>query len=543
MNHIAKLAAVPFLTLFLAGLHAADLKLSGVFSDHMVLQRKKPVPVWGWATPGDQVTVQFAGQTKTVTVDAAGKWQVTLDPMPANADPQAMICTSSLRDRQSKISNRQSAIKDILVGDVFLLAGQSNMSWWLSSSTGGEEAIKRADYPWLRHFDPGWQCTDELATDVSKGATWQVCTPEVAGRFSGVGFFFAEALHGVHDVPIALIQTAIAATWGENWVSRAAMDADPEFRYCLDKYEAALAKLPEEQKRWDAEKAKHEKKVAEAKAAGKPPPKPSYFVKNGPMGPKHTRRPNALYNGRVAPLMPFALRGMVWYQGEGNGQIHLAEHYHKLLTTLVRTWRAGFAQGNLPFFIVQLPRYDYDHPWASYPLVREAQMRVSLEQPNCGLVTLMDEGEAKDVHPKNKRPVGERMARLARNLIYGEKLVPCGPVPERHEIKDGAMWVQFQYVGKGLQARNGALRTFTFCGADKVFHPAAPEITGADTIRVSSPKVPEPVAVRYAWEPFPDCNLFNSEGLPASPFRTDDFEVGHYLPLKPYLERRKKNKE
>ncbi|MBT4819012.1 MAG: hypothetical protein HON70_25105, partial [Lentisphaerae bacterium] len=260
MNHIAKLAAVPFLTLFLAGLHAADLKLSGVFSDHMVLQRKKPVPVWGWATPGDQVTVQFAGQTKTVTVDAAGKWQVTLDPMPANADPQAMICTSSLRDRQSKISNRQSAIKDILVGDVFLLAGQSNMSWWLSSSTGGEEAIKRADYPWLRHFDPGWQCTDELATDVSKGATWQVCTPEVAGRFSGVGFFFAEALHGVHDVPIALIQTAIAATWGENWVSRAAMDADPEFRYCLDKYEAALAKLPEEQKRWDAEKAKHEKK-------------------------------------------------------------------------------------------------------------------------------------------------------------------------------------------------------------------------------------------------------------------------------------------
>jgi len=502
----------------------------------MVLQRDDPVPVWGWTTPGKQVTVQFAGQTKTATADATGKWQITLDPMEASAEGRTLTVQSTIRDPKSEIRN-------VLVGDVFLLAGQSNMTWWLSGSTGGAEAVKRADHPWLRHFDPGWQCTDKPAADVSPRAKWQACTPEVAGRFSGVGFFFAEALHAVHDVPIALVQTGIAATWGENWISRTAMEADPEFRYCLDKYKAALEKLPTEQKRWEAEKAKHEKKVVAAEAAGKTPPKPSYFVRNGPMGPKHTRRPSALYNGRVAPLMPLALRGIIWYQGEGNGQIHLTEHYHKLLTTLVQTWRAGFAQGDVPLFIVQLPRYGYDHPWASYPLVREAQMRVAMEQPNCGLVQLMDEGEAKDVHPKNKRPVGERLARLARSVIYGEDLVPCGPVPERHEIKDGAVLVTFRFAGKGLQARDGALRTFTVCGADKVFHPATAEITGNDAIRVSSPKVPEPVAARYAWEPFPDCNLFNSEALPASPFRTDDFEVGHYLPLKPYLERLRKRKK
>jgi len=536
MNDVTKIVAALLFASFLAGLHAADFRLSGVFGDHMVLQREKPVPVWGWATPGGQVTVQFAGQTKSAAANAAGKWEVRLDPMPASAKPRILVAESAATKQHRRLT-------DILVGDVFLLAGQSNMTWWLSGSTGGDEAVKRADYPWLRRFDVGWQCTDKPAIDVSRGAKWQVCTPEVVGRFSGVGFFFAEALHAAHDVPVGLVQTAIAATWGENWISRAAMDADPEFRYSLDKYEAALAKLPEEQKRWQTEKAEHDKQVAEAKAAGKNPPRPSYFVKNGPMGPKHTRRPNALYNGRVAPLMPFALRGVIWYQGEGNTQVKLAEHYHKLLTTLVQSWRAGFAQGDVPFFIVQLPRYSYDDPWHSWPLVREAQMRVALEQPNCGFVSLIDQGEPRDVHPKNKRPVGDRLARLARSVVYREDLIPTGPVLDRHEIKDESVLLHFRHVGQGLQARDGALRTFTICGDGNVFRPATAEITGKDTIRVTSPDVPNPVAVRYAWEPFPDCNLFNSEGLPASPFRTDDFEVGHYHPLAPYLERLQNRKK
>jgi len=529
IRRISRVALAVFLTPLPTGLHAADLELSGVFADHMVLQREAAVPVWGWGQPGEQVTVRFAEQTKAAQADATGKWQVTLDPMPACAQPRTLTA-------EARGTEQQRRVTDVLVGDVFLLAGQSNMTWWLSGSTGGDEAVRRADYPWLRHFDPGWQLADEPSAKVSKGAKWQVCTPHVAGRFSGIGFFFAEALHAVLDVPIALIQTGVAATWGENWISRAAMEADPEFRYALDRYEEALAKLPAEQERWGTEKAEHEKTVAEAKAAGKQPPEPSYFVRNGPMGPKHSRRPNALYNGRVAPLMPFALRAMIWYQGEGDTQVNLAEHYHKLLTTLVKTWRTGFAQGDVPFFIVQLPRYVYEDPWHSWPLVREAQMRVSLEQPNCGLVTLMDQGERKDVHPRNKRPVGERLARLARGMIYGEDLVLAGPVPERHEIRDGGVLIRFRHAPEGLQARDGALRAFTICGADKVFHPARAEITGRDTVRVTSPEVPEPLAVRYAWEPFPDCNLLNSEGLPASSFRTDDFEVGHYLPLEPYLE-------
>ncbi|MBM4028241.1 MAG: sialate O-acetylesterase, partial [Planctomycetes bacterium] len=380
---------------------------------------------------------------------------------------------------------------------------------------------------------------DQPASDVAKGAKWQVCTPEVAAKSSGVGFFFAESLHPHTKAPIALLQTAVPATWGENWISRAAMEADPEFRYSLDAYEKALQELPAKQKEWEAQKAEHDRRVAEAKAEGKTPPQPSYFVQNGPMGPKHSRRPNALYNGRIAPLMPFAVRGVLWYQGEGNSQIKLAEHYHKLLTTLVRSWRAGFAQGDVPFFIVQLPRYDYDSPWSSYPLVREAQMRVSVEQPRCGLVTLMDDGEPKDVHPKNKRPVGERLARLARAMIFQEPLVPTGPLLEHHAVKDGSVLLRFRHVGDGLRSRDGALRTFTVCGADKVFHPAAAEIVGKDTIRVTCAEVKDPIAARYAWGPFPDCNLFNSEDLPASPFRTDDFDTGHYLPLEPYLKAQK----
>ena len=511
----------------------SDLQLSGVFADHMMLQREKPVPVWGWTDPGEQVTVEFSGQTKSATADASGKWLVKLDPMSASAQPDTLVVKSRAGDQELRVT-------DILIGDVFMLAGQSNMSWWLSGSTDGETALKRANYPWLRHFNPGWQLADEPAADVSKGARWQTCTPETAGRFSGVGFFFAEALHAVHDVPIALIQTDVAATWGENWISRAAMNADPEFRYSLDKYEQALAKLPEEQKRWGTEKAEHDKEVAEATAVGKKPPQASHFVKNGPMGPKHSRRPNALYNGRIAPLMPFAMRGIVWYQGEGNTAVNLAEHYHKLLTTLVQSWREGFAQGDLPFFIVQLPRYTYDDPWHSWPLIREAQLRVTQQQPNCGLITLMDEGEPSDVHPKNKRPVGERLARLARAMIHEEDVVPTGPLVDRYEISGGAALVHFRHAGEGLQFSGEALRTFTACGADKVFHPAQAEITSKDSIRVTSPNVPEPVAVRYAWEPFPDCNLFNSEDLPAAPFRTDDFEAGHYFPLAPYLEQRKR---
>ena len=536
MSSILTLTLTVLLVTPQAALHAANLRLSGVFADHMVVQRDKPVPVWGWAEPGEQVTVGFSGQTKTAAADATGKWLVKLDPMSASAEPGMLVV-------KSRIASHESRITDILVGDVFLLAGQSNMTWWLSGSTGGVEAVKRANHPWLRCFDPGWQCTDEPAADVSRRAKWQVCTPETAGRFSGVGFFFAESLHPHTGAPIALVQTGIAATWGENWISRPAMEADPEFRYSLDAYEKALEELPAKQKEWETQKAEHDRRVAEAKAAGRTPPRPSYFVRNGPMGPKHTRRPNALYNGRIAPLMPFAVRGIVWYQGEGNTQIKLAEHYHKLLTTLVQSWRAGFAQGDVPLFIVQLPRLVYDDPWHSWPLVREAQLRVSLEQPNCGLVMLMDEGERKDVHPKNKRPVGERLARLARTMIYGEKLAPTGPVLDRHEIKDGAALLHFRNAGEGLQSRDGALRTFTMCGDEKVFHPARAETTGRDTVRVTCPGVAEPVAVRYAWEPFPDCNLLNSDNLPASPFRTDDFDTGHYLPLAPYLKARREKRK
>ncbi|MEI8044681.1 MAG: sialate O-acetylesterase, partial [Verrucomicrobiota bacterium] len=382
-----------------ASVNAAALKFAGVFSDHMVLQRGRAVPIWGWGDAGEEVAVEFHGQTKSATVDASGRWRVVLEALVADERGTELAVSSRLAGRRAKIT-------DVVVGDVFVLGGQSNVTWWLSTSEGGAEATEAAAYPWLRQFESGFGTADEPMRDVGPGAGWKVCTPGTAGKFSGVGFFFARDLHERIGVPIGLLQTGVAATYGESWISRAAIEGNPALRSILDRYEKALRDLPRKEKEWEAKKAEHAKRVAEAKAAGRP--EPEAFKAAPPMSRQNSRRPGALYHGRVAPLMPLAVRSIIWYQGEGDTQIGFAEHYHELLTTLVTTWRAGFGDPLLPVFIVQLPPLCYDDPWHSSPLVREAQLRVSREQSNCGLVTLLDEVEHKDIHPKNKRVVGER---------------------------------------------------------------------------------------------------------------------------------------
>jgi sialate O-acetylesterase len=505
-----------------AGWPKAELRVAGVFGDHMVLQLEIAVPVWGWAASGETVRVTFAGQEKSATADADGKWIVRLEPMKASPQPRDLTVAGTR-------SGESITYTDVVVGEVWVLGGQSNMGWGLERSTGGDEAIKCANYPWLRYFSQGRQHSDSPASDVVKGAKWQTCTPNTAGAISGVGFFFALTLHASKEVPIGLIHTAVSSTYGESWISRAVLEADPFFAYSLEAYAKALTDYPAKAEEWNQKKAEYAQLVEEAKKAGKPAPVKSDFVEYGPMSPTHFRRPGALYHGRVCPIQPYAIRGMIWYQGEGDAQIKLAERYFTLLSTLARCWRADWKQGDFPILIVQLPRYDYDNPWSSYPLLREAQLRGSQKIPNAGLVVTIDEGGS-NIHPPNKQPVGERLARLARDMVYGEAIEGTGPLYESMEIKDGNIILRFSHVAGNLRRRLGDLRGFMACGADKVFHPALAEITGKNTVRVTCADVAAPVAVRYAWAPAPDCNLVNSDGLPASPFRTDDFDTGHYLP-------------
>jgi sialate O-acetylesterase len=507
-----------------ASVTVTELRVAGVFGDHMVLQQEIAVPVWGWAAPGETVRVTFAGQEKSTTADADGKWIVRLEPMKASTQPSNLTVAGTR-------SGESITYTDVVVGEVWVLGGQSNMGWGLKRSTGGDEAIKCANYPWLRYFSQHeMQHSDSPSSDVVKGAKWQTCTTNTAGAIYGVGFFFALTLHANKEVPIGLIHTAVGSTSGESWISRAALEADPFFADSLEAYAKALNDYPAKAEKWNQKKAEYAQLVEAAKKAGKSPPVKPDFVDNGPMGPSHIRRPGALYHGRVCPIQPYAIRGMIWYQGEGDSQIKRAERYFPLLSTLARCWRADWKQGDFPILIVQLPRYDYISPWTSYPLVREAQMRGSLKIPNAGLVITIDEGGS-NIHPPNKQPVGERLARLARAMVYGEAIEGTGPLYESMEIKDdGSVILHFSHVADNLRSRVGDLLGFTACGADKVFHPALAEITGKNTVRVTCADVAVPVAVRYAWAPAPDCNLVNSDGLPASPFRTDDFDTGHYLP-------------
>ncbi|MGC8861704.1 MAG: sialate O-acetylesterase [Armatimonadota bacterium] len=474
----AVVAAALVVALPCGGANAA-LKVAGVFGSRMVLQRDAPVPVWGWANSGQQITVTFAGQSKTSTADENGKWRVDLDPMSANAIGQTMTVSGD---------GGSVSFTNVLVGEVWVLSGQSNMGWTLQDSDGGAEAAARAaNYTWMRYFTMPFifggtnpeiePYRDGPEPDVPAGSTWYVASSNAVRTWSAVGFFFAEALHSAIGVPIGLIRACQPSTYGESWISRAAQEADPNLAYVPDTF-------PQAGVLWYA-------------------------------------TPFVMYHVYVAPLQPFAIRGVLWYQGEANTQTNLAEHYRDLLDALVQSWRADWGQGAFPFLIVQLPRYDVAaDPWHDWPLIREAQLQAWGDTSNTGLAITIDTHDA-SIHPTNKQPVGDRLARLARAMVHGEQIESTGPICSGYTAGFNSVTLHFDHVGTGLQAVGGDLRTFEVAGSDGVFHPAVAKITGTDSVRVTCSLVDRPLHVRYAWAWAPDCNLFNSEMLPASPFRAD----------------------
>lgn len=492
----------------------AQVTLHNIFSDNMVLQRNAEIPIWGWGDEGVPVVISFNGQLVKTTVKN-GKWSAKLSPMKENAMPQNLTVTAS-----SKII----VIKNILVGEVWVCSGQSNMEWALSKSTGGEEAVANSTNDLLRIFNVPHNVKD--VPDSNINAKWVLSSPKSTKTISAVGYWFLSKLQKELNVPLGFINVSFGGTVIESWMDKATLESMPFRDKYMDPvvsraaYNANLEKL---KPIIDA----YQKAKDSAKQFKLPePPRPSSI-------PSEYKGATTIFNGEIAPLAPFAVKGIAWYQGESNGYPGRANTYYQLLPAMVNLWRKVWDKKDLPFIIIQLSG---DARLQSQPVensgkatIREAQLLASQKIPNTVLVTTSDCGEL-DVHYKTKEPIGERVKNAALNLAHNKKITFTGPLYQSFEVKDNKIAIKFTNVGSGLQVKTDSLKPatlygFAVAGADKKFYWADAVIEGNRVI-VSSKEVSNPVAVRYAWADFSfKWNLFNKEGYPASSFRTDSWDL------------------
>ncbi|MBN2508575.1 MAG: sialate O-acetylesterase [Verrucomicrobia bacterium] len=473
----------------------ADVTLHGLFTDNMVLQQGVAIPVWGWASPGEEVQVGFDGSLITVTCPASGQWRVTFKARKAGG-PKSLIAQG----------NNFVILTNILIGEVWIASGQSNMQWPLQRAFEPEAAIANSAHPQIRLYTVPRLKADAPQTNVN--AAWQLCGPETVPGFSAVAYYFARDLQRALKVPVGIIHSSWGGSPAEVWTSEPALAANPAYRRdILEAHRAVYVKYLEATVRWQKDKL-------DAQQNGVP------FSRRAPSVPW---KPGELYNGMIAPLIPYSIRGAIWYQGESNAS--RAWQYCDLLSDMIRNWRRDWGLGDFTFLQVQLAPYTDILPQPSeshWAELREAQWRVAQTLPNVGLAVITDVGEEKDIHPRRKEPVGARLALAARRIAYGQDVVASGPAFKKMRIKNYQVFLTFDHVGGGLVARDGELKGFAICGKDRKFVWAQARIQGRQVV-VSSPQVSKPVAVRYGWASFPVVNLWNKEGLPAIPFRTDDF--------------------
>lgn len=465
-----------------------EVRLANLFSDHAVLQRRMPVPIWGTAANGEKVTVTLAGQTAT-TETKNGRWMVRLEPLEAGG-PHELVVTASNTLR----------VADVLIGEVWVCSGQSNMQWSVAQSADPEKTIAQSANPRIRLLTVPRQAAPAPLNEVS--AHWELCGPKTVADFTAVGYAFGKALEAKLGVAVGLINTSYGGTPAEAWTSRGTLEANPELAGLI----AATASLP----------------------------------------PNNPNRASGLFNAMIHPLLPYAIRGAIWYQGESNAD--RAYQYKTLFPAMITDWRKAWGEGDFPFFFVQLAPFmkivaePGDSAWAE---LREAQRLTARDLPNTAMAVITDLGDEKDIHPKQKAPVGQRLALAARAIAYGEtesvdttvrrkkrgkarvesRAVPityAGPDFDSLRVDGSRAIVRFKNVDGGLVAKGGKLTGFTIAGADRKFHNAEATIEG-DEVVVQSPAVTAPVAVRYGWANYPVVNLWNQAGLPATPFRSDDF--------------------
>lgn len=445
---------------------SGEVKLPSVFNSNMVLQRDGNTPVWGWADPSEAIQVEVADQVKKTVADAQGNWLVTLDPTPAGGP-----FTLTVKGR----NNIQ--FENVLFGDVWICSGQSNMGWTLGSANDAQKEIAEANFPKIRLMTVQAVSKAVPQKDVPV-VPWVECSSTTAGKFSAVGYFFGRKLYQELDVPIGLINNSWGGATCEAYIEAKRLDEVQEFKPVLD------PKRIEEQK-------------------------PQY-------------RAGHLYNGMVLPIVPFGIKGAIWYQGESNAA--RAWQHGLLFPVLIQNWREIWGQGDFPFYFVQLANFRKVQPepgesdWAE---LRQSQT-AALSRPNTGEAVIIDLGEAEDIHPKNKQDVGSRLAALALAKDYGKDVVWSGPRFKSMKIINNKAILSFDFVCGGLETKpqDTGIKGFALAGTDRKWYWAEAIIEG-DQVVVSSAKVPKPVAVRYAWADNPECNLYNKEGFPASPFRTD----------------------
>lgn len=475
--------------LFIAVVFSAHaVRLPAVINANMVLQRDMQVPIWGWGDVGEKVSVSFAGQKKETTVGKKGEWMVKLDKLKANASPSLLTVKG----------NNEIKLDNVLVGEVWICSGQSNMEWRVSQCANPKEEIAAAKYPNIRLFDVPGHTVHPIPQREGKGE-WKVCSPSTISNFSATGYYFGRRLHKELNVPVGLVGSNWGGTRIEPWTTLDGFKSVPELSETAKKVKAY---------------------TQDTKVKGS--------------------TPSAIYNSMVHPLTPFALRGAIWYQGESNGGEGIT--YYQKKHALVQGWRKAFQNPNLGFYWVQLCNWKQPGTtpgggdgWAK---LREAQTQ-ALDLKHTGMAVIIDLADAhnpNDIHPKNKQDVGGRLAQWALHQTYGKKnIVPSGPLYSGHKIKGNQVHLSFKNVGKGLmvgkkekleptkQIKNGSLKHFSIAGADKKWHWADAKIVG-DQVVLSSGAVKTPVAARYAFTMNPaDANLYNKEGLPASPFRTDNW--------------------
>ncbi len=467
---INKICAYFLLFAALGSSAPAELRLPAVIGSNMVMQRDEPIPIWGWAKAGDEVTVNLGSQDRKTKTGEDGKWGVKLDALPAGGPHEIKITGSG----------REIVLSNVLVGEVWLCSGQSNMEWSVRASNNAGEEMANAKYPRIRLFHVPKRPATRPQDDVS--AAWKECTPQSVVNFSAVGYFFGRHLHGELNVPIGLIGSAWGGTRIEPWTPIAGFEAVEAVRSIGEQIKGQIAQGRQ--------------------------------LNHG--------SPTGLYNGMIAPLVPFPMRGAIWYQGESNNGEGML--YHEKMKALIAGWRKVFDNPELAFHFVQLAPFRYGNGEKTLPYIWEAQT-ATLAVPGTGMAVITDIGNVGDIHPRNKQDVGKRLALWAMAKNYAKSdLVYSGPLYKAMQIEDNKVRIQFAHVGGGLISRDGKpLSDFSIAGPDGKFVPAEAQIDGA-TVVVSGQGVSEPKNVRFGWHHMVNPNLSNKEGLPAGPFKTDDWK-------------------
>lgn len=500
----------------------AEVKPANLFAEHMVLQRGVEIPVWGTAWPNEVITVSLNKKVVGVKADANGNWMLKLPKQKAGGPYKLEIAGDNI-----------IVYNDVYVGDVWLCSGQSNMDmtvakedrYWCGVKNEAEE-VGNANFPLIRFFDVDFTPSHTVKTDVI--GKWEICSPQTVGHQSAVAYFFARNIYQKYKIPVGLITSAFGASTAETWISKEALEAHPNLKSLLDDYSAkwnqfsADSALTMSKYRSETEKFKGDMAAIQAAAGDVTAKKPKAPRNPDPSHDQHN--PYVCYNGMIAPLIPYAIKGALWYQGESNGPS--AKIYREIMETLIADWRTKWNQPELPFLYVQLANNGktMTEPVqrSSMMTVREAQLQ-NLSVPNTAMVcAIQNADDPMNVHPKNKQDIGLWLSMAARAKVYGEKLEYSGPMYKSYKVKKNTIILNFTHTGKGLVAKDGKLTGFAICGEDKKWVWADAVIKGK-TIIVSSAEVMNPIAVRYCWGTNPPASLLNKNGLWTPNFRTDNW--------------------